>query len=175
MIVYLVAAAPGRYEIDSHPSDPPVEEPRGFWARRIAAARAGWEEAVRRARTAPGRGAWARWRDRALCHLDESLDEQRTLRSLRDQAAATLVHPPALPREEASAILNRILVHARRHHGRWLALDTVLFVASGVLMFLPGPNLVAYYFAFRLIGHYLSWRGARQALDRVAWTFEPGS
>jgi hypothetical protein len=31
---------------------------------------------------------------------------------------------------------------------------------------------VAYYFAFRMVGHYLSLRGARQGLDAVAWTSE---
>ena len=36
-------------------------------------------------------------------------------------------------------------------------------------MLLPGPNLIGYYFAFRVIGHFLSWRGARQALGHVAW------
>jgi len=44
---------------------------------------------------------------------------------------------------------------------------------SGILFFVPGPNLVAYYIAFRLVGHLQSWRGARQAAERIAWTFEP--
>jgi hypothetical protein len=34
----------------------------------------------------------------------------------------------------------------------------------------PGPNLLAYYFLFRLAGHYLSMKGARQGLDLVNWT-----
>ncbi len=38
---------------------------------------------------------------------------------------------------------------------------------------IPGPNLIAYYFAARVIGHYLSWGGAAQALDRIAWTLKP--
>jgi hypothetical protein len=42
-------------------------------------------------------------------------------------------------------------------------------VISGVLAIVPGPNLIAYYFAFRMVGHYLSMRGARQALHRVQW------
>ena len=43
------------------------------------------------------------------------------------------------------------------------------FVASGVTFFVPGPNLLAYYFFFRLAGHYMSMKGARQGLDLVAW------
>jgi hypothetical protein len=175
MIVYLVRDTDGRYEIDSPPADPPAASGSGFWSRQFAAVRARWAEAVRHAHSTTGDGFWARWRSRVIRHLDESLDEQRTLRWLRDDTAATLVHPAGLTSSEASAILNGILVHASGHHGRWLAVDVVLFAASGVLFFVPGPNLVAYYFAFRLIGHYLAWRGARHALERIAWTFEPGS
>jgi hypothetical protein len=53
-----------------------------------------------------------------------------------------------------------------------LIVDTLGFVASGALVLLPGPNIVAYYFAFRMAGHYLSLRGARQGLDSVTWTAE---
>jgi hypothetical protein len=42
-----------------------------------------------------------------------------------------------------------------------------------VFFFIPGPNLVAYYFAFRFVGHLQSWRGARQAMEAIAWTLEP--
>jgi hypothetical protein len=41
------------------------------------------------------------------------------------------------------------------------------------LMVLPGPNVAAYYLAFRLVGHYLSMRGARQGLDCVQWDLRP--
>ena len=41
-----------------------------------------------------------------------------------------------------------------------------------MLFFVPGPNVVAYYFAFRLVGHYLSMRGARQGLSGVTWRNE---
>ena len=70
------------------------------------------------------------------------------------------------------AILEALLAHARSHHLRWLIIDLILFTVSGILFFVPGPNLVAYYIAFRLVGHLQSWRGARQAAERIAWTFE---
>jgi hypothetical protein len=38
-----------------------------------------------------------------------------------------------------------------------------------------GPNLIAYYFAFRVVGHLQSYRGARQGLERIAWSFVPDS
>jgi hypothetical protein len=37
----------------------------------------------------------------------------------------------------------------------------------------PGPNIAAYYLAFRLVGHYLSMRGARQGMDCVQWDPRP--
>ena len=40
----------------------------------------------------------------------------------------------------------------------------VLLIVSGVLALVPGPNVLAYYFAFRVVGHWLSMRGARQGL-----------
>ena len=46
---------------------------------------------------------------------------------------------------------------------------------TAVLVLLPGPNVIGYYFAFRLVGHFLAWRGARRALDHITWqpTAEP--
>jgi hypothetical protein len=40
-------------------------------------------------------------------------------------------------------------------------------------MLVPGPNVVAYYFAFRVVGHWLSMRGATQGLHCVQWTGRP--
>jgi hypothetical protein len=56
---------------------------------------------------------------------------------------------------------------------RWLLIDLVLFVASAPFALVPGPNILAYYLAFRLVGHIQSWRGARQGMERVTWSFEP--
>ena len=52
------------------------------------------------------------------------------------------------------------------HAGR---VNALAFAVSGVFMLIPGPNLLAYYFAVRLVGHYLSWRGARCALKNTTW------
>ena len=38
-----------------------------------------------------------------------------------------------------------------------------------MFFFVPGPNLIAYYFGFRLVGHYLSRRGAKHGLTEVRW------
>jgi hypothetical protein len=58
----------------------------------------------------------------------------------------------------------------RDRHFRWLLIDAVLMILSAALVIVPGPNVLGYYFAFRVVGHYLSMRGARQALDAVTWS-----
>jgi hypothetical protein len=58
-------------------------------------------------------------------------------------------------------------------HRFWLIVDGLLFVASGLLVIVPGPNVIGYYFAFRVVGHYLSWKGAKQGLDVVTWSTAP--
>ncbi len=57
-------------------------------------------------------------------------------------------------------------------HRFWLVIDALIFAASGLLALVPGPNILAYYFAFRLVGHYLSMRGARNGLSGVDWKSE---
>jgi hypothetical protein len=36
----------------------------------------------------------------------------------------------------------------------------------------PGPNVIAWYFTFRAVGHFLSWRGALRGLKDISWTPE---
>ena len=37
----------------------------------------------------------------------------------------------------------------------------------------PGPNVLGYLFTFTVVGHFLAWRGAVNALHGVAWTIVP--
>ena len=116
-------------------------------------------------------GRFARWRDSVISRLAESIEEQRTLWSLRNAADATALFPSALAPAVARATLNRMLAASQRHHRQWFAIDLALFIVAGILAFLPGPNIVAYYLGFRAFGHLQSWRGARQATTLVHWTF----
>jgi hypothetical protein len=176
MVVYLVPIGRGRFELYSEPPDEPLRESDdGFLRRQIRRVNARWHDAVHAARVhEPGpRGRLAQCRDAVVRRLAESVAEQRTLWALRHGSSATTIYPADLDVAQAQAILNRSLARARRHHLRWLVVDTLLFIASGLLILVPGPNLLAYYFAFRLVGHYLSWRGARQAMDRTTWSQRP--
>jgi len=176
-MVYLVPVGPGRFELYSEASDDdvPAGEPQpseGFWQRTMHKAQVQWDEAVRAARGSEASAGWfARLRDRAVCRAAETIAEQRTLWSLRHFTAATLVHPSDLDDAPTAQVRVTLLTAARKHHGTWLAVDSALFAVSGVFMLVPGPNVLAYYFAFRAIGHYLSWRGARQALENTTWSY----
>jgi hypothetical protein len=75
----------------------------------------------------------------------------------------------------AVATLRAQLTRDYDKHRFWLVIDTIGFIASGLLVLIPGPNVLAYYFAFRMVGHYLSLRGARQGLQRMTWRNQPSA
>jgi hypothetical protein len=174
MTVYLLPVGRGRFELYSEPPDdadaPPISEGRfRRWAHRAAVR---WHLVVDAARRGDSAGRVARWRDRVVCRLAETIAEQRTLWALRNEDHAALVHPAGMPSADARAALDRALADARRHHGIWLGVDLPLFIVSAVLAPVPGPNVFAYYLAFRVVGHLLSWRGATRAMKRVTWSLE---
>ena len=174
--VFLVPAGVDRFELYSEaPDEAPAAPAQHDGAFRKWVHRAGvrWHALVEAARHGSPAGRLARWRDRLVSRLAETIAEQRTLWALRDQSSVVLRCPSSLELARVRAILDALLAHARGHHLRWLIIDLVLFIVSGILFFVPGPNLVAYYIAFRLVGHLQSWRGARQAAETIAWTFEP--
>jgi hypothetical protein len=84
-----------------------------------------------------------------------------------------VTHPDDVPFEQVQEIIRQSLRGDYRRHARWLIVDTLLFVASGVFFFIPGPNVIAYFFAFRVVGHWLSMRGAAHGRDTTSWTGRP--
>lgn len=176
MIVYLVPAGRDRFELYSevHEEDVgSVQRPEGFLRRWVHAAGAQWQELVEVARRGSSVGLAARWRDRIVCRLAETVAEQRTLWALTKTNKVTVRFASTLDVAAARSVLFTALADARRHHLRWLIIDATLLVVSGLLALVPGPNLLAYYLAFRVVGHAQSWRGSRQGLVRVIWAFEP--
>jgi hypothetical protein len=81
-----------------------------------------------------------------------------------------VTHPDDVTFDRTMEIVRRSLRADHGRHLRWLIVDTLLLILSGALALLPGPNLVAYYFAFRVVGHWLSMRGAAHGLNRATWT-----
>lgn len=110
-----------------------------------------------------------RVQDRLMAWVAERIAEQRLLWSLRRETEVTVAHPADMEFADVRAVLDGVLQRDYDRHLRWLVIDSILAVASAVLAVLPGPNFVFYYFAFRLVGHWLSMQGARQGLRNVTW------
>ena len=181
MDVYLVPAGPDRYVLYCEPAGDHAESGgnagRGAW-RRIHASFLQVLAFVEREHdsapdeSAPPQGLLSLLRSRALRWLAERVAEQRVLWRLQGQTLVRAFHPDALDQAGAlSAIRQSLRADLRRHVG-WLVLDSVLLLLSLLLTPIPGPNMLGYYFAFRVVGHVLSIRGARQGMGRVAWDLE---
>jgi hypothetical protein len=185
MDVYLVPVGDDRYELYSEVPDQPPEFPADAsegLRRRLQQRFQTVLEAIEREHDhdrgdgapADARPGWVqRLRNRALRWTAERVAEQRLLWHLRGQAEARIVAPDDLPATRARDLVRSMLQRDADRHRRWLVVNAVAFVASGLLAPIPGPNLVAYYFAFRLVGHYLSIRGARHGSSGVTWQLSP--
>jgi hypothetical protein len=180
MNVFVVPAGADRHELYSEAADEPADvgvEGRGLW-RRLGAPFREMLAAAERSRHRPpaedpadGSGRFVRW---LMRHIAEAVAEQRLLWQLRRRREVTLVHPSDLAADRAKAFLRAALARDRDRHRFWTSVDGLLAAITGPLFFfVPGPNLIAYFFVFRFVGHYLAWRGARHGLDGIAWTMRP--
>jgi hypothetical protein len=186
MDVFLIPVAPDRYELYCEVADDAAEAPhegggvfRGL-VHRFRTMLADAEAARRRGAGSPSageerHGLLRRFKDKTMRWVVEAIAEQRLLWNLRRQTSATLHHPDDITEVAARAVVDAALKRDLERHRFWLAIDTLGFVASGAFMLVPGPNVIAYYFAFRVVGHYLSWRGARNGLDGVTWRAQPSA
>ena len=182
MDVYLVPVGVERYElyceVPDEPEEAEDEASLGFFRRlkrRFQDMLAEAERERRHGHVVEDHSAgWVtRVKARTMRWVAESIAEQRLLWHLRRQTHATFHYPADLDEGPAMAVRRTQLGRDFDKHRFWLAIDSVAFVASGALILIPGPNFLAYYFAFRLFGHYLSLRGARQGLNTVVWTSQP--
>jgi hypothetical protein len=183
MDVFLVPIGNDRYELYCEVADVPDEPdegpPTGFVSGlkyRFRETLAEAERERRRARAARPQERWlARVRARAMRWVAESIAEQRLLWHLRKQPAACLFYPDDLDPSKPVAMLRQQLTRDFDKQRFWLIVDSLGLAAGALLTVIPGPNLLAYYFAFRVVGHYLSLRGARHGLDTVEWRYEPSA
>jgi Mitochondrial K+-H+ exchange-related len=183
MDVYLVPVGVDRYElyceIPDEPNEGAAEPPKGYIRSLVHRFREMIADAERERRRGTPDGAprgWlARVRAKTMRWVAESIAEQRLLWHLRSQDVACLYYPDDIDETRAVDILRQQLARDFDKHRFWLALDAIGFIASGLLMLLPGPNLLAYYFAFRVVGHYLSLRGAKRGSSGVAWRHQPSA
>ena len=184
MDVYLVPVGANRYELYCEvPDDVEAEQPeqdtgksRGFFRGLIDKFNATLAEAERDRRqgtSVSAQGGWlSRVKAQTLRWVAESIAEQRLLWHLRRQTHGRFVYPDDLSEPQGLQAMVASLKRDYDKHRFWLAIDGLLFIASGLLALVPGPNILAYYFAFRVVGHYLSFRGARQGLSGIEWSPE---
>ena len=183
MDVFLVPVARDRYELYCEEPDepePPVPDDAaapGLFRRITLFFREQLAEAERARRHVPQPGdarpsLLGRTKARTMRWVAESIAEQRLLWQLRGKDAVLLIYPDDLTEAQARQLLKRSLQRDWERHRFWLAVDCFGAAGSALLILLPGPNVIGYYFMFRIVGHYFSLRGARQGLTRVTWGVE---
>lgn len=179
MQVFLVPIGNADYEPYYEPvagDDAPPDDDTGFFARQRRRLndmlREAEEERHRRHEPAEPQSRMARLRRRLLRWIVERAAEQRLLWHLRTARTATLHVPSDLGADQALGILRAGLKRDADRHFRWFLMHLVLLILSGILFFIPGPNLIGYFFTFTTVGHLLAWRGATRGGGAVAWTVE---
>lgn len=164
------------------PIDAPTVSPQGgFFRRLVRRFRDVLDEAERDRRERlsgthrepEARGWWMRVRRRTMRWAAEAVAEQRLLWKLRSCDEAVLVYPSDLAAADAEARLRANLLHDLRRHARWLVVDIFGVAISLLLVPIPGPNILGYYFAFRLVAQFFSVRGAKHGLDETRWSSRP--
>lgn len=118
-------------------------------------------------------GFFSRLRRRIMGFVIERIAEQRLLWHLRRATEVCARIPADMTADEAERIIRAMLKKDADHHLKWLFIDLTLLLLSTPLIVIPGPNIPGFYFTFQVVGHYLSWRGAKNGLSNVKWTFKP--
>lgn len=180
MDVYLVPIGRDSYECyyeaaDDEATDEP-EAPQGFFARMKAKFDAQLkeaEEARHQAAIEEPRTLLGRMHRRSLRWIAERIAEQRLLWHLRKAQTATLYTPSELSAGEAEKIMRSSMKRDADRHRNLLIPHSLALILSAVVAFVPGPNVIGYLFTFTVVGHFLAWRGAVNALQGVVWTVAP--
>lgn len=185
MEVFLIPVGPDRYELYFEPpaEEEPDEADEGGWLRGLRRRfaeilREAEAERHRRHHEAPepvSQGWAGRAKRRILRWVVEQIAEQRLLWHLRRTEAADVQAPSDLDMTRAGRIVREGLQRDADRHFRWLLVHSVGLAVSVVLIPIPGPNLIGYYFTFTVVGHFLSMRGARRGLSRVQWRVTPNA
>lgn len=176
--VYLVPVGADRFECyyEAVEEDEAVEPGEGFFTRMRhrfheqlkEAERSRHQAAIEEPKTFLGR-----MHRRSLRWIAERIAEQRLLWHLRPAKAAILHISAELPADRAESMMRDSMKRDADRHRNRLIPHTLALIASGLVALVPGPNVLAYLFTFTVVGHFLAWRGAANALSGVAWTIVP--
>jgi len=180
--VYLVPAGANRYELFCEPASDegePSAPASTLWGRLVASFRSAVAEGEAEQAglgTADAPPERSRLRRAITRKIAAVVAEQRLLWRIRHQTAARLMHPDDVTGDDALAIGRAQIGADLAKHRNWCLIDALLTAITGpAFFFVPGPNVVSWYFAFRAVGHYFAYRGARQAREVVKWESHPTS
>jgi hypothetical protein len=120
-------------------------------------------------------GVVARWRRKVMGFIVERIAEQRLLWHMRHADDICARIPADMPESDANAVIRGMLQKDVDHHRKWTFIDLVLLILSVPLVLVPGPNIPGFYFTFQVVGHFMSWQGAKQGLACTEWTFKPST
>ena len=180
MEVFLVPVGRGRHALYCEPGDDSpghvAASAPGFW-KRMSERFAEVLDTVERehdARSHPDAprpsSMWQRVRGRVMAWMAEKIAEQRLLWRLRGRTQVRALFPLGLEPARALLIVRGNLSRDFDRHRWWLVVDVLGGLVGLALTPIPGPNLLGYYFAFRIVGHFFALRGARQGLPRCDGT-----
>jgi len=179
MDVFLIPVGDVGYELYCEPSE--ADHPTGGvmahvlrHAREVMAAEQEARRDRRAARRAGNGKQTAGWLVRLRVALTRGMAEwvaqQRLLWNLRHVDHAVVVHPDDVDDKEALSIARGRLQHHSDHHRFWMVIDGLAMALFGPLFFfVPGPNLLSWYFAAKAVGHWLAFRGARRGVTSIEW------
>ncbi len=105
--------------------------------------------------------------------IAERVAEQRLLWNLRTVDEAVLHVPDDMDPVGAEEKFRQMLQRDGDRHIRRCGLHFLGLLAAAPMALVPGPNLFGYLFTFTVVGHFLSYRGARRGNRDVRWTVEP--
>lgn len=178
--VYLVPI--GREQFECYYEAPDEEETlepgAGFFARmrhRFSEQLKEAEQARHQAPKEEPKTFLGRMHRRSLRWIAERIAEQRLLWHLRKATIATLHISSDLPPGRGEAIMRESMKRDADRHRNLLIPHTLALIASAAVAIVPGPNVLGYLFTFTVVGHFLAWRGAVNALQGVAWTIVPNA
>jgi hypothetical protein len=175
MDVYLVPISRDSFECyyeapdDEEPA--PVEE-QGFFGRmktRFQQQLREAEQARHEAPREPPKTLLGKLHRQSMRWIAERIAEQRLLWHLRGTDAATLFIPTDVENVAAEEMMRVSMTRDADRHLKLLILHSLLLILAVPLALVPGPNVIGYLFTFTVVGHYLSWRGAKHAVADVRW------